>query len=89
MSDESKTITIQTTGTQSYTLATGTWNMPGVTYTISYDPAYNQLYVLTGAAPMATTPAIDPSRFPHKCPRCGGAAYIGLDVDHATKTDCA
>lgn len=27
-------------------------------------------------------PPVDLSRFPHSCPRCGGAAYVGLsDVD--------
>lgn len=30
------------------------------------------------------------ARYPHKCPRCGGAAYIGLsEVDHFDKSkDC-
>lgn len=27
------------------------------------------------------------TRYPHKCPRCGGAAYIGLsEVDHYDKS---
>lgn len=33
-------------------------------------------------------PEHDPERFPHRCPKCGEWAYVGITVDHERETDC-
>lgn len=57
--------------------------MIGLGYWYNYGPR-------TNTEPMeAAKPAHDHARFPHLCPRCGAAAYVGLHaVDHEYPTEC-
>lgn len=67
---------------EKYNMSTQTWECTPLTTTIDRSGGWPWV-----AAP---TPAIDTSRFPHRCPRCGLAAYItGMGtVEHALDAGC-